>query len=199
MRYICVFNLSLFFLTDAYNWRAFETHTRIDLCLRVLYASITVSVAAVPLDPSGSHFKTEMAIVTDLNFNLVSQRAKRMPNALIGHSYAPFERNGILRSQVSFSVLGSFHFASHIATRFKTCNTLTPHTYSTTYAAHIMFSRPVPAILGAILLSCPVFAANPTDWSSRSIYQVNPPVFSCLCPSHQTRITAYHRSVCYFQ
>ncbi|KAI9463807.1 glycoside hydrolase family 13 protein [Russula earlei] len=35
-----------------------------------------------------------------------------------------------------------------------------------------MFLVPVPAILGSLLLSTPVFAANATEWSSRSIYQL---------------------------
>jgi len=49
---------------------------------------------------------------------------------------------------------------------------------------HIMFSTPVPAILGTILLSNPVFSANATDWSSRSIYQVTRQLI-CACARSQ--------------
>jgi hypothetical protein len=39
-----------------------------------------------------------------------------------------------------------------------------------------MLAGPVTTVLRAILLAAPVFAANATDWSSRSIYQV-----ACHC------------------
>jgi hypothetical protein len=35
-----------------------------------------------------------------------------------------------------------------------------------------MFSAPATAILRTLLLAAPVFSANATDWSTRSIYQV---------------------------
>jgi len=50
----------------------------------------------------------------------------QMPSS--GIAVLSFERHSILPSQVAFAVLSSSHLATHIPTRFKTCNTLAPST-----------------------------------------------------------------------
>jgi hypothetical protein len=53
------------------------------------------------------------------------------------------------------------------------------------FATPTMLPGPLTAILRTLLLVTPVFSANATDWSSRSIYQVTRRCIRAWCASHR--------------
>ena len=164
------------------NWRALRvrdsrlsgfrgTHPQIDLCL--LYV-IPIHATILPLNssfqvahPSESQLRPPMSY---MNANCPYWDAVCSPlNVMI---FSPHKVCFVLliSPETSLRVRDAQHAnTSHLFDRPTT---------------HIMFSSPVPAILGTILLSNPVFSANATEWSSRSIYQVTRQLI-CACACSQ--------------